>query len=137
MTTAQKGISALMGLIIPSSGCPHTTFFRPMARYHLPLANREETIYRATSMYLLAQYFLNKDNKPIDIELKGLVQIYKNMELVNITMAERLRAISETDSTINALVLLDTYTKTIPRAIKDSLEQLRYLFTPFFEYMKE
>ena len=91
MTTAQKGISALMGLIIPSSGCPHTTFFRPMARYHLPLANREETIYRATSMYLLAQYFLNKDNKPIDIELKGLVQIYKNMELVNITMAERLR----------------------------------------------
>ena len=57
-TTAQNGISSLMGLVIAGSGCPHTAFFKPMARFHLPFANEEETIYRATSSYLLAQYFL-------------------------------------------------------------------------------
>jgi hypothetical protein len=56
--SAQKAISSLMGLVIATSGCPHTRFFRPMAaRFHLPFTDAEETIYRAVSMYLLAQYF--------------------------------------------------------------------------------
>ena len=57
-TSAQKGISSLMGLIMATSGCPHTNFLKPMARFHLPLASIEETVCRAVSMYLLAQYFL-------------------------------------------------------------------------------
>ena len=60
-TTAQRGISSLMGLVIAASGCPHTALLRPMARFHLPFASNEETVYRATSMYLLAQYFLKKE----------------------------------------------------------------------------
>ena len=62
-TTAQKGISSLMGIMIAASGCPHTAFFKSMVRFHLPLANREETIYRATSTYLLSQYFMKKKGK--------------------------------------------------------------------------
>ena len=62
-TTAQRGLSSLMGFVIASSGCPHTHFFKPMVRFHLPLASEEETIYRAVSMYLLAQYFLRKDGR--------------------------------------------------------------------------
>ncbi|MBL0028409.1 MAG: hypothetical protein IPO95_04770 [Rhodanobacteraceae bacterium] len=56
-TTVQRGLSSLLGLITATSACPHTGFFRPMARFHLPLANEEETVYRAISTYLLAQYF--------------------------------------------------------------------------------
>jgi hypothetical protein len=37
---------------------------KPMARFHLPLASEEETIYRATTMYLLAQYFLREVRSP-------------------------------------------------------------------------
>ena len=59
-TTVQEGVSSLMGLVIATSGCPHTAFFKPMARFHLPFSSEEETMYRATSMYLLAQYFLKK-----------------------------------------------------------------------------
>jgi len=130
-TTVQRGISSLMGLIIATSGCPHTSFFRPMARFHLPLSSKEETIYRATSMYLLAQYFLNKDKNKADLELDGLKAIYENAQIVNTSIAERLRAASDTDSSVNAIALLDMYAQSLPFAIRDSLENIKYLFTPF------
>jgi hypothetical protein len=130
-TTAQIGISSVMGLVIATSGCPHTAFFRPMARFHLPLAGKEETIYRATSMYLLAQYFLKQIGKDADIELEGLTRIYHNIHIVNKSTAKRLRASSERDSAVNAIVLLDMYALILPHVIKKSLEEIRYLFAPF------
>jgi hypothetical protein len=130
-TTAQKGISSLMGLVMATSGCPHMSFLKPMARFHLPFASAEETVYRATSMYLLAQYFLQKHGKEVDLELKGLADIYQNIQVINKAMAERLRAISDKDSAMNALVLLDIFAKTLPFAIEESLEDVRYLFTPY------
>lgn len=130
-TTAQRGLSSLMGIVIASSGCPHTVFFKPMVRFHLPLASEEETLYRATSMYLLAQYFLQKEGKKADFELHGLEQIYNNIHLLNTAIAERLRAASKTDSSVNAIIMLDMYAKAMPYAIEESLEEIRYLFTPY------
>ncbi len=130
-TTAQKGISSLMGLIMATSGCPHFNYLKPMARFHLPLASAEETIYRAASMYLLAQYFMQKEGKQADLELEGLTKIYYNIQSINESMARRLREIGDKDSAINALILLDIYAKTLPFAIEDSLEEVRYLFAPY------
>ncbi len=130
-TTAQRGISSLMGIVIATSGCPHTVFFKPMARFHLPFASEEETLYRATSMYLLAQYFLQREGKKGDFELQGLKQIYDNMQLVNTAIAVRLRAASKTDASVNAIIMLDMYAKAIPYVIEESLEEIRYLFTPY------
>jgi len=130
-TTAQKAISSLMGLIMATSGCPHMSFLKPMARFHLPFASAEETIYRATSMYLLAQYFLQKQGKEADLELKGLTEIYQNIQIINKALAQRLRAITDKDSAMNALVLLDIFAKTLPFAIEESLEEVRYLFVPY------
>jgi len=132
-TTAQKGISSLMGLLMATSGCPLTAFFKPMARFHLPLANEEETIYRATSMYLLAQYFLKNDGKSADFKLDGLKKIYKNMQIINTAIAKRLRAGTETDSSLNAIVLLDLFARALPLVIEDSLQEIRYLFSSFFQ----
>jgi len=130
-TTAQIGISAMMGLVIATSGCPHAAFFKPMARFHLPLASKEETIFRATSMYLLAQYFLKKAGHFADLELEGLTGIYDNMQIINLAIVERLRAATKTDSSINAIVILDNYAKSLPFAIEKSLEDIRYLFSSF------
>jgi hypothetical protein len=130
-TTAQRAISALMGLVIAASGCPHTSYFKPMARFHLPFASEKETLYRATSMYLLAQYFLKKEGYDFDLDLKGLTEIYKNIQKVNMTISERIRSSSVTDSSVNAIVLLDMYAKAIPYVIKDHLEDIRYLFSSF------
>jgi hypothetical protein len=131
-TTAQRAISSLMGLISATSGCPHTVFFRPMARYHLPLASEDETIYRATSMYLLAQYFKRKEGHDPDIEFLGLKELYKKIEIVNQNIAKRLKAATETDSTVNAIIFLDLYAKAVPFVIEDSLEDIRHLFKHFF-----
>ncbi|MBC2693744.1 MAG: hypothetical protein HF982_00370 [Desulfobacteraceae bacterium] len=127
-TTIQKGLSSLMGLLIATSGCPHTTFFKSMARFHLPLADEDETISRVTSMYLLAQYFLRNEGKPADFDLKGLMEIYDNMHMVNATIAKRLRAASKTDSAVNAIVLLDVFTFVLPLSIKTYLQKIRHLF---------
>lgn len=131
-TTVQRGMSSLMGLVMATSGCPHMAFFKPMARFHLPFASAEETVYRATSMYLVAQYFLHKEGHQADLDLTGLREIYNNIEIVNVAVAKRLRTATEADSAINAIILLDIYTKAIPVVIEESLEEIRYLFAPFF-----
>jgi hypothetical protein len=132
-TTAQRGLSSLMGVVIGSSGCPHTVCFKPMVRFHLPLSSEEETIYRAASMYLLAQYFLKKKGRRADFELIGLEEIYKNIHIVNATIAKRLRAASKTDLSVNAIIMLDMYAKAMPYAIEESLEEIQYLFTSYLE----
>ncbi|MBT4484659.1 MAG: hypothetical protein HOC71_13390 [Candidatus Latescibacteria bacterium] len=132
-TTAQKGISSLMGIVNAASGCPHTVFFRPMARFHLPLASEEETIYRASSMYMLAQYFLKNDGKTIDLELMGLAEIYNKLQVMNTAVSQRLRAATKTDSSINAVIMLHTFSVTLPYVIEESLEEIRYLFYPYIK----
>ena len=103
-TTAQKAISSMMGLVIATCGCPHTAFFKAMGRFHLPLASNEETLFRATSMYLLAQYFLTMEGRPAKLELEGLTRIYRNIQIVNVAIAKRLRTTSMSDSSINSPV---------------------------------
>lgn len=130
-TTAQRAISALLGLVIATSGCPHTLYLKPMARFHLPLASEEETIYRATSMYLLAQYFMRESGWGVDFQLDGLTDIYRNLQVVNAAIANRLREALRTDAAVNAIVLLDMYAKTMPSVIADSIDEIAYLFTPY------
>ncbi len=136
-TTAQRGISSLLGLIFPSSGCPHAAFFKPMVRFHLPLATEDDTIFRAVGMYLLAQYFLQKSGHEIDFDLNGLKQIYKNLNLVNIKIADRLRSATKTDSSVNALILLDVFTHAITFSIEDHLAEMRHLFAPYLSNFYE
>ncbi|MCP4691101.1 MAG: hypothetical protein GY859_23835 [Desulfobacterales bacterium] len=132
-TTAQHGISSLLGLVIAASGCPRTAFFKPMARFHLPMASSEETLFRVTSMYFMAQYFLMKEGRDADLKFDGLVRIYENMQTVNRALAGRLRAATEKDSMVNAIIMLDHYAMAFDIAIEQSLEQMRYLFSPFLE----
>jgi len=135
-TSAQQGVSSLLGLVIANSGCPHTAFFRPMAHFHQPLANVEETIFRAASMYLLSQYFAKQEGRKASLELDGLEEIYQNIHVVNIAMANRLRAAGSSDLPANAVILLDLYALDFPHRIEKILEGLRHLFTPFLEQVE-
>jgi hypothetical protein len=127
-TTAQRAVSSLMGLVMATSGCPHMSFLKPMARYHLPFATQEETIFRAISTYLLEQYFRHKQAQDTDLELEHLKKIYAEIRIVNMAMTSRLRTINIQDSAVNAVVLLDIFAKMLPYSIEDSLEEIRYLF---------
>jgi hypothetical protein len=126
-TTVQRAFSSLMGLLVVTSGCPHTAFLKPMARFHLPFSTEEETVYRAVSMYLLAQYFRLQQRLEPDFELSGLKQIYRNLQIVNQAVAQRLRAAAG-DSMVNALVLLDLFAKSLPYAITERLEGMHDMF---------
>jgi hypothetical protein len=130
-TTAQKAISSLVGILFPTSGCPHTAFFKPMVRFHLPLSSEEETIFRATGMYLLGRYFISREGGSETFNLNGLKQIYDNIHTVNIHIAERLRSATRKDSSINAIILLDVFAHTLTFVIEDQLEEIKHLFSPY------
>lgn len=132
-TTAQKGISSLIGLLFATSGCPHTGYFKPMARYHLPLSSEEETYFRATGMYLLAQYLLKRSGKPASLELEGLKTIYKNLHTLNTMIAERIRSATKADSSVNAVVLLDMISNLMPFVVDENLNSIRHLFSSYFQ----
>jgi hypothetical protein len=136
-TTVQRGLRSLMGLLLATSACPHTEFLKPMARFHLPLASQEETFYRATSMYLLAQYFLRKEGHNPDFEMEKLKALYQNLQVVNMGLANRIRSATKEDSAVNAIILLDTFAVSIPVVIEESLDQLRYLFQGYFRNIND
>lgn len=130
-TTAQRGLSSVIGLLFATSTCPHTSFLKPLARFHKPLASIEETIFRVTSMYLLGQYFLTNKGKKFDIKLDGLKKSYENLHLINSYIVRRLRNISQSDSSINAIVVLDTFTNFVPSTIDQKLTEFKKLFSHY------
>jgi hypothetical protein len=130
-TSAQEGISSLMGLLIAGSSCPVTHFFKPMARFHLPFANKDETLWRAAATFLLARYFAEGGLKKSDINLDGLINIYYDVARLNDYMVERVRSATSKDSAVNALVHLDVFAKFLTPPLEDSLNQIRYIFSPF------
>ena len=132
-TTMQRAVSAILGLIMATSPCPHTEFLKPMARFHLPLANEQETIYRTTSMYLLAQYFKSKNGLDYEMGFVGLTEIYENLQVINRALADRFRAAIKQDATVNAIILLDLLSQAVTWSIEDQLDEMQGLFKRFSE----
>ena len=130
LKAALLGTSAgiLFGLVIAASGCPHTRFLLPMARFHLPLADEEETLYRVAGMYLLQGFLRRHDSGAGDTELDGLKEKYAALHIMNRALAERLRAAGREDAPVNAVVLRDLLAKGVPWDIDDSLDGLRGWF---------
>jgi hypothetical protein len=134
-TTAQRAIGSLMGLLSALSGCPRTAPFRPMARFHLPFADADETLFRVAGMYLLAQQMRAMEGMASAPEegLQGLAVLYNEVEVVNAAIAGRLRAAVSTDASVNALILLDTFSKDVPLSIEEQLSSLRPCFAGWLD----
>ncbi len=130
---AQDGIRSLMGLIMAVSGCPKTTLLRPMARFHLPLSDLEETRYRVTSMFMLAQYFIHTAGKQADWNMDSLQEIYADLHTVNASMLSRIKHEITQDAPANALVILDAFTVYMTESILFDLEDMRSIFAQWVE----
>lgn len=130
-STAQRISSSILGLIMATSPCPHTAFLKPMARFHLPLADQDETIYRVTTMYLLSQYFRYKSGSSYSLELTELLEIYHNLQIINTHLAQRLKSAISEDAAINGIILLDLLSKSVTWSIEDGLEEIQYLFNSY------
>ncbi len=125
---AQAALSPLMGLLMVTSGCPILGQLRPQVRFHLPFASELETITRATSMYLLGQYFVAQEGGTPDWSLSGLADMYRATGLVNRAFANRLRAAAPKDANVNALIRLSTISSAMPESVDSQLEEIRFLF---------
>ncbi|MBI2877774.1 MAG: hypothetical protein HYY20_12945 [Candidatus Tectomicrobia bacterium] len=133
-TTLQKGVSSLLGIYMVTSGCPIMDKLRPMVCYHLPFATPGETRYRAMSMYLMAQYLLYKRGREPDWDLKKLVKIYDDIQVVNRSFCKRLANTKIKDATINALVILDNFANYVTLSINGKkLSEMEALFSPYFD----
>ncbi len=130
-TSAQEGLSSLMGLLIAGSHCPHTHFFKPMAHFHLPFASKDETMWRAAATYLLGSYFSENGVGKGRLNLNGLIALYNDITRLNDAMVQRLRAVAVKDSAVNALVHLDVFAKFLMPPLKESLAHTKLIFDPF------
>jgi hypothetical protein len=113
-----------------TSGCPILDKLRPMVDMHLPFMNRQETLYRMVTMYLLAQYFRAKKAQPAEWDLAGLTRLLGDIREVNVAFCERLNAIEIKDASVNALVILSTLGDFPSRLItKRELARLERIFS--------
>ena len=133
-TTLQKGLSSIIGMYMVTSDCPVMDKLRPMVRFHLPFGSLEETVYRAASMYLTAQYLLMRKGKTPDWDLKKLVEIYKAVGHVNRGISNRLSSASEEDANMNAVVILSAYAEMVPFSIEHQLAELEYIFSEYTKF---
>jgi len=132
-TTVQNGLSAILGIYMVTSGCPILDHLRPMVRFHLPFATANETVFRAVSMYLVAQYFREHKGLEPNWNLEGLVNIYKEVGIVNKGMWKRLSKASSFDANVNALIVLSTFGEALRFSLKKDLENLSSLFSKYLE----
>lgn len=130
-TTVQRALGSLIGLLISVSGCPQAAVFRPIARFHLPLASEEETIFRAMAACLLGQMFRDRAGLPVRWTPAVLAEIYSNLEIVNTRLAERLRAGGQPDAIVRPLREWDAFSGIFPLRIEEVLGRIEPLFAAF------
>jgi hypothetical protein len=132
-TTVQNGLSAILGVYMVTSGCPLLDYLRPMVRFHLPFATANETVFRAVSMYLVAQYFRDRKGLEPNWNLEGLLNIYREVGIVNKGMWNRLSKASSFDANVNALIVLSTFGDALRFSLKKDLEDISSFFTKYLE----
>lgn len=121
-------LGSLLGLLIATSGCPHTEFFKPMARFHQPYADIDETFYRVASMYRLGQYYRERQGKPHDAAFSGLIERYDAVRVVNLGVKQRLSNALRQDTTVNAIGILDALAMLMSLSLEDSLQDFEKAF---------
>jgi len=132
-TSVQEGLSSLVGIIMATSGCPVLEYLKPMVRFHLPFASIEETAFRMMSMYLMARYIVFKEKGIEGFHFDGLREIYRDVSSVNRDFSERLKAASERDANLNALVNLDCFANLIPLTIEETVEGIKPYFSAYLK----
>ncbi|AOE86375.1 DUF6901 family protein [Pseudomonas sp. TCU-HL1] len=132
-TTLQRALGSLLGLLGATSGCPHTRMLRAMAWFHWPFSTSAETLYRSLGTYLLGQHLRRQRGQEADWEMDGLRELYRNLRLVNMGMAGRLRAAAEEDSSLNGLVLLDLLAADTLYSLDSYEGELDGFFAEYFE----
>lgn len=128
-TSVQVGVGGLVGVIMPTSGCPIMGRLKPLVRYHLPFATIDETEFRVFSMFLLGQYLIMRKGEKPDWDLNGLKQLYEDIQTLNINVAKKIADLEAKDASINAVVVLNNFANSVSFCLdEDDLSDFEFLF---------
>lgn len=122
----QEGLLSLFGLIMPTSGCPHLNWFRPLARFHLPFSTLEETMFRILSMQLVGNFLATNEQGKIDLE--DIKKKYTEVETVNLDFIGRMHTYCSGDADVNAIAALDLFAKLFQFEQDSDFKGLRSIF---------
>lgn len=127
-TSIQVGLQSILGLIMPTSGCPRLAFLKPMARFHLPFSNFDETLVRSLSFFLLRNFC--KDNKELsDFSVDSFLDSYRGAIEVNHGLTERIDSLEKHgDADQNAIIILDTFAQLLVVNLSYNTDEVKKFF---------
>lgn len=133
-TALQSGISSLIGILMPSSGCPIMGRLRPMLYTHLPFATLDETQTRVFSLYLLSQYIRYKKGQEPDWEMNKLIDIYDQISILNRNVSKQIVSLEQKDAGINGLIILNNFAEYVTFTINEKLvDEIEFYVKAFYE----
>ena len=122
-TDTQTALSALMGLILATSGCPILGRMRPLAQMHMPFPTPTDMVYRIATMHLFACFLRGEPG-----DLNGLQGFFADIDALNHAFAGRLKRAVQGDAGINALVMLHSRAMLASYLIEPELDTIRSWF---------
>lgn len=125
---AQVGLHSLFGLIMASSGCPHLDWLKPLARFHLPFSELDDTVFRVLTLQLLTDYF-SDGTKTINESVDKVKDRYLAVEKVNSFFIKRIRLQCDGDADKNALVTLNVFAQMFEYEQRADFQRLKIYFT--------
>ena len=131
--TVQKSLGSFIGLLMATSDCPPAAFFRPTARFHLPLATEAETIFRAVATYASAQLLRREQGKEAAADLEGLYKIYADLEIVNTGISARLKTAGLDGTIAKSLMEWDVFSGMFAMRAEEVMDKMRPLFSAYLE----
>ncbi|WP_421681763.1 hypothetical protein HKW98_11485 [Stutzerimonas urumqiensis] len=123
----EEGLRALLGVIMATSACPVLSRLRPMAQQHLPFASNQEFVLRAVSLYLTRQYFNLREGRQPDWELRGLVEAFQALQLVNQAFWQRIHDTCKGDSNLKAFLTFFSMASSLTYSLEAQLRKIRPL----------
>ena len=122
-TDVQTVLRVIFGLKMSLSGCPILGKFRALGQMHLPFATLEETIMRTISLLVLKK-FKEKNTDSVVFRASELESFYREISDVNKGFYSRIKNIVKEDSSLNALVILNSFSEYGVIGIEDLIESL-------------
>jgi hypothetical protein len=127
-TTMQEGLFSLFGVLMATSGCPHLEWLKPMVRFHLPFATVEETLFRSLSTFLLHEFLMFKQGQKVEFKIQNLLDRYREVEIVNRGILDRINNVSMGDADKNAIVTLNIFAQMFEFQFSNDFSFLVKLF---------
>ncbi|MBA1275159.1 DUF6901 family protein [Stutzerimonas azotifigens] len=122
-----EGLRSLLGLIMATSACPVLARLKPMAQQHLPFASNQEFVLRSISLYLARQYFNMREGRHVDWELRGLVRLFQQLQLVNQAFWQRIHETCSADANLKAFLAFFSMATSLTYSLETQLQKIRPL----------